>query len=435
MTHRSLRLLAMLAGAMLVLSACGSGFEDDESAGPSEATDASTAPDASAGESTGASQAADTGADITVLIGSSGEAETAAVEDLVAQWSEESGTNAEVRVASDLAQELAQGFSSNEPPDLFYLSPDAMYTYAATDSLEPYAENLSNADDFSPALREAFTVDGQFMCAPKDFSTLALIINTDMWTEAGLTDDDIPTTWDELAAVAGQLTTDEHVGLGFGPEIQRVGVFMAQAGGAFVDEDGTTAVVDSAENAEALQYVKDQMAAGSFAYSSDLGAGWGGEAFGNGLAAMVIEGNWIKGAMDNDFPDVNYTVAELPEGPAGPGTIQYTNCWGMSALSDNIPGATSLVEYLTSPEAQLQAAEAFGVMPSAESAFEEWSSTYPELAPFIAGAEYAINLPAQPGTPDVISDFNAQLVTLQDTEPSAILASVQSSLQSALDAQ
>jgi hypothetical protein len=74
MTHRSLRLLAMLAGAMLVLSACGSGFEDDESAGPSEATDASTAPDASAGESTGASQAADTGADITVLIGSSGEA-------------------------------------------------------------------------------------------------------------------------------------------------------------------------------------------------------------------------------------------------------------------------------------------------------------------------------------------------------------------------
>ncbi len=431
MIHRFLRSSALLVSVALVVSACGSGFEDESEGEPSEAAGTSTEASAPA-ESAGS---VEPGADLTILIGTSGDAETAAVQDLVAQWSEESGTNAEVRVASDLAQELAQGFSSNEPPDLFDLSPDAMYTYAATDSREPYAENLANADDFSPALREAFTVDGQFMCAPKDFSTLALIINSDMWSEAGLTDEDIPTTWDELSAVAEQLTTDDHVGLGFGPEVQRVGVFMAQAGGAFVDEDGTTAVVDSPENAEALQYVKDQMAAGSFAYSSDLGAGWGGEAFGNGLAAMVIEGNWIKGAMDNDFPDVNYTVAELPEGPAGPGTIQYTNCWGMAALSDNIPGATSLVEYLTSPEAQLQAAEAFGVMPSAESAFEEWATTYPELAPFIAGADYAINLPSQPGTTDVIGDFNAQLVTLPDTEPATIRASVQTSLQSALDAQ
>jgi len=255
-----------------------------------------------------------------------------------------------------------------------------------------------------------------------------------MWADAGLTDDDIPTTWDELASVAAELTTD-HVGLAYGPEVQRIGVFMAQAGGAFIDDDGTTAVVDSPENAEALQYVKDQMAAGTFSFSSDLGAGWGGEAFGNGLAAMVIEGNWIAGAMTNDFPDVNYVVAELPAGSGGPGTIQYTNCWGMAALSDNIPGATSLVEHLTSPESQLAAAEAFGVMPSVASAAEDWKAAYPEFAGFIDGAEYAINLPSQPGTSDVIGDFNAQLETLSATEPETILASVQQSLQAALDDQ
>jgi multiple sugar transport system substrate-binding protein len=150
---------------------------------------------------------------------------------------------------------------------------------------------------------------------------------------------------------------------------------------------------------------------------------------------MVIEGNWIAGAMTNDFPDVNYQVAELPEGPAGPGTIQYTNCWGMAALSDNIPGATSLVEYLTSTESQLAAAEAFGVMPSVASAAEEWKQAYPEFAAFIDGAVYAINLPSQPGTSDVIGDFNAQLATLSSTEPEVILASVQASLQDALDSQ
>jgi multiple sugar transport system substrate-binding protein len=419
---------ALMAGAALLLAACGSGFESEA---PASAAPGSAAADAS----TGASAPAEPGADLTILIGSSGDAETNAVNDLVAEWSAESGVDAEVVVASDLNQQLSQGFSSNEPPDLFYLSTDQMAAYAATDSLEPYAESLSNADDFYPNLREAFTYDGQFMCAPKDFSTLALIINSDMWADAGLTDDDIPTTWEELTAVAEQLTTDEHVGLAYGPEVQRIGVFMAEAGGAFIDDDGTTAVVDSPENAEALQYVKDQMAAGTFSYSSDLGAGWGGEAFGNGLAAMVIEGNWITGAMTNDFPDVNYIVAELPAGPAGEGTIQYTNCWGMAALSDNIPGATSLVEHLTSAESQLAAAEAFGVMPSVVVAAEDWKAAFPDLAAFIDGAEYAINLPSQPGTGDVIGDFNAQLETLPATEPATILASVQQSLQAALDSQ
>lgn len=426
MTHRFPRVPAILAACALLLAACGSGFE-------SEAPGSTASADP--GSSTDASTPAEAGADLTILIGSSGDAETNLVNDLVAEWSAESGVNAEVIVASDLNQQLSQGFSSNNPPDLFYLSTDQMAAYAATDSLEPYAESLSNADDFYPNLREAFTYDGQFMCAPKDFSTLALIINEDMWSEAGLTDDDVPTTWDELASVAEQLTTDDRVGLAYGPEVQRIGVFMAEAGGAFVADDGTTAVVDSPENAEALQYVKDQMAAGTFSYSSDLGAGWGGEAFGNGLAAMVIEGNWIAGAMTNDFPDVNYVVAELPEGPGGKGTIQYTNCWGMAALSDNIPGATSLVEYLTSTDSQLAAAEAFGVMPSVASAAEEWKAAFPEFAAFIDGAEYAINLPAQPGTGDVIGDFNSQLETLPATEPEAILTSVQQSLQAALDDQ
>lgn len=428
MTHRSIRTPALLAGVALVLAACGSGFESDA---PASVGAASEAPDAS----TGASAPAEPGGDLTILIGSSGDAETNLVNDLVADWSAESGVDAEVIVASDLNQQLSQGFSSNNPPDLFYLSTDQMAAYAATDSLEPYAESLSNADDFYPNLREAFTYDGQLMCAPKDFSTLALIINEDMWADAGLTEDDVPTTWEELASVAEQLTTGDHVGLAYGPEVQRIGVFMAQAGGAFIADDGTTAVVDSPENEAALQYVKDQMTAGSFAYSSDVGAGWGGEAFGNGLAAMVIEGNWIAGAMTNDFPDVNYTVAELPEGPGGPGTIQYTNCWGMAALSDNISAATALVEHLTSTESQLAAAEAFGVMPSVASAAEDWKVAYPEFAAFIDGAEYAINLPSQPGTGDVLGDFNAQLETLTATEPATILASVQQSLQAALDDQ
>ena len=405
---RRLALLSLGAAATMMLAACGggSGFEE---------------------EGAGAEQKSD--GPITVLIGSSGDAETKAVEDAVKSWSDESGVKAEVQVASDLNQQLAQGFAGGKPADLFYLSTDQLAAYASNGSLEPYASDLENADSFFPALEEAFTYDDQFWCAPKDFSTLALVINTKLWKEAGLTDDDIPTDWDELSAVAEKLTKGDQVGLVFGPEYQRVGAFFEQNGGGLTNDEGTEATVNSPESVEALTFVKQMMQDGTAAYSSDVGAGWGGEAFGKELGAMTIEGNWIAGAMTNDFPDVDYQVAKLPAGPAGEATLQYTNCWGIAAESDNVDGSVSLVEHLTSAEQQMAFAEAFGVMPSVEEVAGEWKQQYPELAPFIDSADFAANLPTQEGSADVISEMNAQLATLKDKDPQQILDSVQKNME------
>ena len=73
-------------------------------------------------------------------------------------------------------------------------------------------------------------------------------------------------------------------------------------------------------------------------------------------------------------------------------------------------------------------------MPSVESAAEQYATDSPEFEPFVDGADYAQNPPAQQGAADVISDFNAQLEGLKDGDPEAILSSVQGSLQAALDA-
>ena len=397
-----------IAGTLLLSGCGGSGFDDSGSAGGD-------------GELTSSDDA------LNILIGSSGEAETKAVEDAVAAWSEESGVEAKVSVANDLNQQLSQGFAAGTPADLFYLSPDVIAGYAGNGSLMAYGDQLENKDDFYPSLVENFTVDGDFYCAPKDFSTLGLIINTDLWTAAGLTEADVPTTWDELAAVAKTLTTDGRVGLAFGAEYQRVGTFMAQAGGAMVEDD--QAVANSPENLEALEYVQTHLQDGTFAYAADVGAGWGGEAFGKQLAAMVIEGNWIGGALSNDFPDVNYLVAELPEGPEGKGTLQFTNCWGMAADSPNQQAALDLVEYLTSTDQQLAFSEAFGPMPSISSAADAWTEANPDLTAFLAGADYAQFPPNQEGANDVVSDFNAQLETLKDGDPQEILDSVQANLE------
>ena len=415
-----LRLAAPIAAAVLVVAACGggSGFDDDP-----------TDPAATTGDAPAPS------GELSVLIGSSGEAETTAVTAAAAAWSESSGTAVEVNVASDLVQQLSQGFAAGDPADVFYVSTDNLAGWAANGSLLAYGDELENIDDFYPSLRENFTFDGSLYCAPKDFSTLALVINTDAWETAGLTEADIPTTWDELAAVAETLTGDGQVGLTFGPEYQRIGVFMAQAGGALVADDGTTAVVDSPENAQAVEFVKQLMADGSMAFPSQIGAGWGGEAFGTGAAAMTIEGNWIVGALSNDFPDVSYQVVELPAGPAGQGTLQFTNCWGIATDSDSHDAARDLIEFLTSTEQQMEFATAFGVMPSVQSAADAFAEQFPEQAAFVSSAQFAAGMPTVPGTADVIADFNAQLETLATGSAADILGSVQSNLQAALDAQ
>lgn len=403
----ALGLGALLAAGALALTACGSGFEEPA-------------------ETNGAEEGGGSG-ELTVLIGSSGEAETQAVQDAVDAWSEDSGVAVTVQAANDLPQQLSQGFAAGSPPDLFYLAPEALAGYAENGSLASYGDDLGNKDDFYPSLVENFTLDGDFYCAPKDFSTLALVINTTLWQEAGLTEDDYPTTWEELASVAQQLTTDDRVGLVFSAEYQRLGVFLAQAGGGLV-VDGE-AVADSEANVEALEYVKTHLNDGSFAFASDVGAGWGGEAFGNESAAMAIEGNWITGALTNDFPDVEYTVVPLPEGPGGPGTLQFTNCWGMAADSPDQEQALELVEFLTGTDQQLAFSEAFGPMPSIQSAADAWTEANPDLSAFLDGAEYAQFPPNQAGAAEVISDFNAQLESLRDGDPAAILGSVQANLE------
>jgi len=399
---------AVLLASTLVLTGCGSGFAGDEDKPDAEGLTSSD--DA-----------------LTVLIGSSGDAETAAVQSAVDAWSADSGTKVTVQVASNLDQELSQGFAAGAPADLFYLSTDQAAGYAAKGSLKAYGDQLENKDDFYPSLVENFTVDGTFYCAPKDFSTLALIINSKMWADAGLTDADLPKSWDDLAAVAKKLTTADHVGLAFGAEYQRVGVFMAQAGGGLVS-DGKV-IADDPANVEALDYVKSHLADGTFAFAKDVGAGWGGEALGKQSAAMVIEGNWITGAMANDFGSVDYTVAELPEGPGGKGTLQFTNCWGMAADSPNQKAALDLVQSLTSVDSQLAFSQAFGPMPSVKSAADDWTSANAALEPFLAGADYAQFPPNQAGSADVIADFNSQLESLKSTDPKQILDSVQSNLE------
>jgi multiple sugar transport system substrate-binding protein len=399
LNNRSVRFAGVGLTAALLLSACGGGFDETDTE----------------------QKSADEKVSLNVLIASSGDAETDAVKSATDAWAKETGNKVTVTVASDIAQELAQGFAGGNPPDVFYLDASKWASFAKDGSLFPYAEDTADADDFYEPLRETFTYEDQFYCLPKDFSTLALQINTDAWKKAGLTDADIPTDWDQLAAVAKKLTTKDQVGLALSPGIDRLGAFAVQNGGWWLTDDASAPAASSPEVVEAMDYVQENFKAGTFAFASDLDTGWGGEAFGTGKAAMTIEGNWIKGAVTNDYPDLNYISVELPAGPAGQGTLLFTQCWGVAADSDAQAQAVDMIEELVSADQQLANADAFGVMPSRISAADAYNTKYPDDAAFVAGGDYGRGPIINPGMEQVIGDLNSKLEGFKNADLAAVL--------------
>lgn len=414
MTNLKAGSTAVLAAGVLALTAAcggGSGFS-------------------SSGSSSTEGAAGTTGkGPLTVLIGSSGTAETNAVKAAAAAYAAQSGVQVTVTPAQDLVQQVSQGMAAGSPPDVFYLDTGSFQNYAKTGALFAYGDQVKNPDDFFPALKSSFTYEGKFYCAPKDWSTLGLVVNTDDWKQAGLTDADVPTTWDQLSAVAKKLTTGGRVGLTLDPTHSGIDEFLLQNGGTLVSDDKKTAAFDSPANVQALTYVKGLLTSGVAQFPSALGAGWNGEAFGKNKASMTIVGNWIDGAMKSDFPNVKYAVYPLPAGPSGTkATNSFTNCWAIPAKSANQAAAVKLVDALTSVEQQMAFAKAFGVMPSRQSAREQWTAAFPDDAAFLSQADSAHPDLALAGGAQAITDYDAKLAQLAKSDPATILKSVQTNM-------
>ncbi|MEW1648508.1 extracellular solute-binding protein [Streptomyces sp. NPDC091219] len=369
---------------------------------------------------------------LTVLIASSGDAETKAVKDAAAAYAKESGNTVTVDVAKDINQQLAQSFAGHKPPDAFYVNSDQFANYAKAGSLYPYGDQVGDADDFSAQLRTSFTYDGKLVCLPKDNSTLGLAVNTDLWRKAGLTDKDYPTTWAQLRTVATKLTKGKVTGLVVNGEWARLGVFMKEAGGWITDAGQTKMTADSAQNVEALTYVRSLLASGAMKFAKQVDTNWGGEALGTGKAAMTIEGNWLSGGMKADYPNVKYAVAPLPAGPSGKGTLAFSQCWGVAKDSAHRAAAVDLVKYLTTSAQQVKNAAAFGVMPSRTSAQAEYVKQNPSAKAWVDGSAYAQGPVTIAGFDKVLTQFNTQLAALAGTDPKKILADLQSNGEQAL---
>ncbi|WP_419999983.1 sugar ABC transporter substrate-binding protein [Streptomyces boninensis] len=395
--------IAALAGCAVLLAAgCSSGFDEGDTA-----------------QEDGGKQK------LTVLIASSGTAETQAVKKAVAGYAEKSGNTVTVQTAKDMNQQLGQAFAGGNPPDVFYVNSDQFANYAAGGSLYPYAGKIHDVDDFPRTLRQSFTYDGKPMCVPKDAGSLALAINTELWKDAGLTAKDYPKTWAQLESAAKKLTKGKVTGLVTSEEYQRLGAFMKESGGWLTNAGQTKMTADSDENLRALRFVKKGLNAGWWKYAKNVDSLNAGEAFGQGKAAMTIEGSWLAGQMKNDFPDTGYRLAAMPEGPGGKGNLAFTTCWGVAQKSKHRAAAVDLVQHLAEPKQQLAMGEGFGAIPARASAAEDYFAKHPDREPWTPVGDGIQGPVTVKGMDKVTGQLNSDLLGLKTADPQKILADLQ----------
>lgn len=388
--------LAALLALTLALGACAS-----PAAPPAESDSAAA----------GDSAVSDEAAELQLMGWASSEAENDRLQAVVDEINgREADLNISLNLVPDYDTKLQTSIAGGAPPDVFYIDSFKFPDLVKSGALAP-VEGIEDPDDFYPNLRAAFTADGQFYCPPKDFSTLGLVYNADMFDAAGL---DYPTTdwtWDDLRAAAEALTNADAgvYGLSLSADMARWLAFLYQAGGSVTNEDFTEMTINSPEAKAALEFYVGLVQDGIAAQPADLSAGWNGEAFGKGNAAMTIEGNWMMPFMRDQFPDVNFAVSELPAGPGGKATLSFTVCYGAPSNGSNPAASSRAITLLTGPEGMKAWTDLGLAMPTRTSLRDGWLEQYPEQEAFLNGAEYAYPWQFQPGFADVLDTFNAGL--------------------------
>ena len=163
---------------------------------------------------------------------------------------------------------------------------------------------------------DAHVIDGEVYYIDYGMMTGTVYYNKEMWANAGLTEADIPETWDEMREVAKKLTIKDgdrliQAGLNFNDEYTNYLLGLNyQLGENLFEEDGRTPNVTSDAMKQTMQMLLDLYEVDGVG-SKDFGEK-GADSFGQGQSAMVIQWGHYYNTLKTTWTDIDFGVFEIP---------------------------------------------------------------------------------------------------------------------------
>lgn len=235
---------------------------------------------------------------------------------------------------------LTTAFASGNGPDIFLISPGDFLRYyngGVLEDLTPYMDEEAIADFYPQALATR-TVDGRIYGLPMEQEPLAIFYDVAAFEEQGLSEADLPTTWEQMLELGRQMTGGERAGLVFEtlPGYYQNFTFypwLWQSGGDVIDTETQTPIFSGDAAVQALSLFQDAIATGA-APRTRPANGDIVSAMTGGYAAMWQGGIFDVAALAQNAPDYDYGIFSLPAPPGG----ETTTCLGGWAWCVNARG-------------------------------------------------------------------------------------------------
>lgn len=278
--------------------------------------------------------------------------------------------NLEITEGAIDQQQLLTAIASGRPPDVVYLNRDDLSTYATRGALQPLDQCIEQAgidmSQFRPAATQPVTIDGTVYGIPEFNNVILMIINTAALEEAGLTLEDVDTSdWDAIAALNEQLTTVDGSNvtrIGFDPKLPEFFPLWVRAnGGQLVSDDGRTAMLNSPEAIEALEFTAGLHEAaggrGPFMAFRDTWDFFGAQnqVAANQIGAWPME-QWYVNVLVESSPDAPVAFAPFLDRQGNPLSFATGSAWAIPTGAANPEAACAWMATMTSADTWYAAA-------------------------------------------------------------------------------
>lgn len=296
------------------------------------------------------------------------------------EWSATSGVDVQVEVVNwdNYWTLLEAGASGGQMPDVFWMHSNNSQRYMDAElllNLNDYieADDAINMDNYYADIVELYTQDdGTHYAIPKDYDTVALWYNKDMFDAAGVAYPTNDWTWEDLYEAGKALTKDGKYGLAMDTDLNQESYYniIYSYGGYVINDARDESGWDDPKTIEAMEMwgkiVQDCMPQQSM--MSEAGEM---DMFTSEVAAMQLCGSWRVAALQEY--DCNWGIVNIPyhdangngQCDAGERVSIYNGLgWAAAASTSNPDAAYSLISYLCSEQGQTEQAE-LGVTMSA----------------------------------------------------------------------
>ncbi len=297
---------------------------------------------------------------VTVKINGYGGTDPAVVGDLINRFVKPALAKDNINVVyeplqGDYNKTLTTYLAAGNAGDVFYLPGETLDGFVATGKVLPLT-GLVSSTPFIKSLNQTFTRQGKLYAVAKDFNTLSVVYNKDLFDEAGVAYPNGNDTWTsfakKLSDVKAKLGSD-YYGLCLTPTFDRFGAFAYGAGWQQFDAKGKTNLSDP-KFASAFNWYTGLAKNKVGVQPSELSKDWGGGCFQTGKVAVAIEGGWIVNFLKDNAPNLKYGTALLPKADSTGkrGNFLYTVGWAINAGTKNKAAAVKVLNALTSAQAQ-----------------------------------------------------------------------------------